>query len=77
MVEATPPQVGRRADIVEKFAVASGLPVAMATGFYREPWVGKETISPGLSALSDIMVQELEEGIPGAHIKAAFISYRG
>lgn len=73
MVEATPPVVGRRADIVEQVALKGKLPVAMATGFYREPWVGKETLAPGLEAITQYLLDELEQGIPYTKTRAAFI----
>ena len=39
IVEATPVGVGRRADAIEAISKATGMPFALATRIYREPWV--------------------------------------
>src|SRR5262245_63898903 len=39
LVECTPVGVGRRADILQAVAEASGMPLVVPTGIYREPWV--------------------------------------
>ena len=39
IVEATPVGVGRRADAIEAISKAIGMPFALATRIYREPWV--------------------------------------
>ncbi len=71
--EATPMGVGRRADIVARVARESGMPVALATGFYREPWVTEETRGAGVEALAARMTGELNAGIEGADVRAGFI----
>ena len=39
LVECTPVGVGRRADIDRAVSAATGLPVLVPTGIYREPWI--------------------------------------
>ena len=39
LVECTPEGVGRRVDIDKAVSEATGLPVVVPTGIYREPWV--------------------------------------
>ena len=39
LVECTPEGVGRRIDIDKAVSEATGLPVVVPTGIYREPWV--------------------------------------
>lgn len=73
LCEATPEGVGRRADIVAHIAHAAGLPVAIATGFYREPWITQETHAADLDALAMHLENELIDGIPGADCAAGFI----
>src|SRR4051794_8139957 len=39
LVECTPMGVGRRADILKAVSEATGMPLVVPTGIYREPWV--------------------------------------
>ncbi len=73
LCEATPEGVGRRADIVARIAHAAGLPVAIATGFYREPWITQETHAADIDMLAVHMTKELTDGIAGAECAAGFI----
>ena len=65
--------VGRRVDIVAHVARACGLPVALATGFYREPWITEETRSAGIDALAVQLIGELNDHIEGTDVRAGFI----
>jgi phosphotriesterase-related protein len=71
--EATPNGVGRRADIVERVARESGMPVAIATGFYREPWITDETYDAGIDELAAYLTGELDDHIKDASTRAGFI----
>src|SRR5512133_3001616 len=39
IVDCAPVGVGRRADILLEVSVATGMPLVVPTGIYREPWV--------------------------------------
>lgn len=71
--EATPVGVGRRADIVARVARDCGMPVALATGFYREPWISRETRAAGTGELAEWMACELDDRVEGTDVRAGFI----
>ena len=71
--EATPMGIGRRADIVAQVARECGMPVALATGFYREPWITEQTYAAGIDELAAKLVGELNEHIEGTGVRAGFI----
>lgn len=73
LVEATPVGVGRRVDIVKAISQAANLPVVVATGIYREPWIPDWAHRAGEEALSDWMLKELSIGIEDTGVKAAWI----
>ncbi|NLG24642.1 MAG: esterase, partial [Clostridiales bacterium] len=73
LCEATPIGVGRRADIVAKVARACGLPVALATGFYVDPWIPDEARAASVDALAERLAAELDGGIEGTDVRAGFI----
>jgi phosphotriesterase-related protein len=73
LVEATPMGVGRRADIVAAVSEATGFPIAMATGIYREPYVPDWAVEASEDELREWMVAELTEGIEETGIRAAWI----
>lgn len=71
--EATPEGVGRRADIVTTVARECGMPVTIATGYYREPWITKQTYDAGADELAGHMIRELNGHIDGTDVRAGFI----
>ncbi|WP_369069078.1 phosphotriesterase family protein [Kineococcus terrestris] len=73
LVECTPPGLGRRADLIGDVSRATGVPVALATGVYREPWVPRWVYEADDAALEDWMVRELVEGVDDSRVPAAFI----
>jgi phosphotriesterase-related protein len=73
LVECTPVGVGRRVDIVKSVSEATGWPVAVATGIYREPWVPGWALEADEDALCEWMVGELQHGIERTGVRAAFI----
>ena len=71
--EATPIGVGRRADIVASVARDCGMPVALATGFYREPWISEQAHAAGIDHLAAQLIGELNDHIEGTDVRAGFI----
>lgn len=71
--EATPLGIGRRADIVSLVARECGMPVALATGFYREPWITEEVRVADVDELAAQLVSELDDHIESADVRAGFI----
>ncbi len=71
--EATPMGVGRRADIVARVSRACGVPVALATGFYREPWITEDACDAGIDALAAQLIGELDDHIVNTDVRAGFI----
>jgi phosphotriesterase-related protein len=72
-VECTPEGVGRRPDAVVAVAEASGLPVVMPTGVYREPWVPDWVRDASQTEVRDWMLGELLEGVGETGVKAGWI----
>ncbi len=73
LVECTPEGVGRRVDLVQAVSRAAGMPVVVATGIYREPWVPDwARVAPG-DILQGWMLGELETGIGQTGVRAGFI----
>jgi phosphotriesterase-related protein len=73
IVDATPVGVGRRPDAIEAISRETGMPIAMATGVYREPWVPRWVRSSSSTELTEWMLQELEHGIHRGTTRAAWI----
>lgn len=73
MVDCTPVGVGRRVDIVKAVAEASGMPMVLPTGIYREPWVPGWAKSASVGELSDWMLGELQDQIEGTGVQAGWI----
>jgi len=73
LVECTPVGVGRRVDIVAAVSAAANLPVVVATGIYREPWVPDWAQAASESELRDWMLQELTDQIEDSGVRAAWI----
>lgn len=73
LVECTPVGVGRRVDIVAAVAQAVQLPVVVATGIYREPWVPAWAHAASEAQLTEWMVTELTEGVEESGVCAAWI----
>ncbi len=71
--EATPMGIGRRADIVSLVARECGMPVALATGFYREPWITEDVRATEVDELTAQLVGELDDHIEGTDVRAGFI----
>ncbi len=73
LIDCTPVGVGRRPDLLIAASAASGLPIGIPTGIYREPWVPRWALEADADALEAWMRGELERGIGKTGIRAAFI----
>lgn len=73
LVECTPVGVGRRVDIVKAVSAASGLPVVVPTGIYREPWVPQWARDAEGAALRDWMIRELTGEIEDTRVQAGWV----
>lgn len=73
LVECTPVGVGRRADIDRAVSAATGLPILVPTGIYRQPWVPQWALDAGEDALAEWMIGELTGEIEESGVQAAWI----
>jgi phosphotriesterase-related protein len=73
IVEASTVGVGRRADILKAVSEATGLPLVVPTGIYREPWVPAWAHRASEAELHDWMLRELTEGIESTGVQAGWI----
>ncbi len=73
LTECTPVGVGRRVDLVKAVSAAVGVPIVVATGVYREPWVPEWVLEASEDALCDWMRGELEHAIADTGVRAAWI----
>ena len=73
LVECTPPGLGRRVDLVLDVSRRTGVPVVVATGVYREPWVPEWVYDASDDELEAWMHRELTEGVDDSGVLAGFI----
>ena len=73
LVECTPVGVGRRADILKAVSDATGMPLVVPTGIYREPWVPDWAHAAAEDALCEWMLGELNGQIEQSGVPAGFI----
>ena len=73
IVECTTGGVGRRADIDLAVSKATGMPIVIPTGNYREPWIPAWVASASQDELEAWMLSELNEGIEDTGVIAAWI----
>lgn len=73
MVECSPVGVGRRIDILKTVSQATGMPLVVPTGIYREPWVPAWAQRASEDELHDWMLGELTGEIEGTGVQAAWI----
>lgn len=73
LVECTPVGVGRRVDLVKAVSEATRLPIVVATGIYRQPWVPQWALQASEAKVSAWMLRELTEEIEETGIRAAWI----
>lgn len=73
IVECSTVGVGRRADIDRAVSEATGFPLLVPTGVYREPWVPAWVRESSEDALHDWMLRELEDEIESSGVQAGWI----
>jgi phosphotriesterase-related protein len=73
IVECSTVGVGRRADIDKGVSEATGFPLLVPTGVYREPWVPAWVHEASEDALHDWMLGELEGEIESSGVRAGWI----
>jgi phosphotriesterase-related protein len=73
LVECTPIGVGRRVDILKAVSDATGFPLVVPTGVYREPWIPPWIHAASEARLKEWMQSELEDQIEQTGVRAGFI----
>lgn len=73
IVECSTVGVGRRADLDRAVSAATGFPVVVPTGVYREPWVPAWVHAAGEDALYEWMRGELTGQIESSGVQAGWI----
>ena len=73
LVECTPVGCGRRVDFVKAVSEATGFPIVVPTGIYREPWIPEWAHMSDEEALRDWMLGELQGEIKHSGVQAAWI----
>jgi phosphotriesterase-related protein len=73
IVECSAVGVGRRADIDLAVSAATGFPIVVPTGIYREPWVPRWAHDATQDELHAWMLQELGDEIEGTGVRAGWI----
>ncbi|WP_150306566.1 phosphotriesterase family protein [Planctomonas psychrotolerans] len=73
LVDCATGGVGRRADVSLAVSQATGLPIVVATGNYREPWIPRWVAEATEAELETWMHSELTEGIEDTGVQAAWI----
>jgi phosphotriesterase-related protein len=73
IVECSTVGVGRRADIDGAVSAATGFPLVVPTGIYREPWVPAWAHEATEDALYEWMLGELSDEISGTGVQAGWI----
>lgn len=73
IVECSAVGAGRRADIIRAVSEATGLPVVVPTGIYREPWIPDWAHKASEPELTDWMLGELQGEIEESGVQAGWI----
>ncbi len=73
LVECTPVGVGRRADLLRAVSEASGVPLVVPTGIYREPWITPWAHAAAEAEIQAWMEGELHDQIEDTGVQAAWI----
>jgi len=73
LVECSTGGVGRRADLDLAVSLATGFPIVVPTGIYREPWIPAWVRDADENALHEWMLAELQIGIEQTGFRAGWI----
>ena len=73
LVECSTLGVGRRADLDRAVSQATGFPIVVPTGIYREPWIPPWAHDASKDRLVDWMLSELEGEIESSGVRAGWV----
>lgn len=73
IIEPSTVGVGRRADILLEVSGATGFPLVVPTGVYREPWLPPWVQDAAETELADWMISELTDQIEETGVQAGWI----
>jgi phosphotriesterase-related protein len=73
IVECSAVGVGRRADILKAVSEATGFPLLVPTGIYREPWIPDWAHTASKEVLREWMIGELQGDIEDSGVQAGWI----
>lgn len=73
IVECSTGGVGRRADMDLAVSLATGMPIVVPTGNYREPWIPAWVATATEAELEAFMLREMTEGMDNTQVLAAWI----
>jgi len=73
IVECSTVGVGRRADIERLISEATGFPLVLPTGIYREPWIPDWAHRASQAELSEWMLGELQGEIEKSGVQAGWV----
>ena len=73
IVECSTVGVGRRADIDRAVSQATGMPIVVPTGIYREPWIPDWAHADSEAELADWMLGELGDEIEKSGVQAGWV----
>lgn len=73
LVECSTVGVGRRADLDRAVSEATGFPIVVPTGIYREPWIPPFAHDANEDTLVDWMLSELEGEIESSGVRAGWV----
>jgi phosphotriesterase-related protein len=73
IVEPTAMLLGRNVDLLQRIAAETGLNIVACTGIYTYDHLPHYFENRDADAMADLFVHDIEEGIQGTDVKAAFI----
>lgn len=73
LVECSTGGVGLRVDLDLAVSLATGFPIVVPTGNYREPWIPEWVARASEAELEAVMLADLTDGIGDTGVKAAWI----
>src|SRR3954462_5133147 len=73
IVEPTAMLLGRNVPLLQKIAQESGLQIVTCTGIYTYDHLPQYFLNRDVDTMADLFVHDIEQGIQGTGVKAAFI----